>query len=71
MIQIKLCEHNSSTTDEIINKLKGNFSDVSIVRESCLGQCGACADSSFVLINNEVVKYSDAEDLINKIKDLL
>lgn len=71
MKEIKFCENNfSHGTEEIMNKLKEEFSDIEVSVEPCLGYCGDCAEGPFALVDDELITEGTAEELYKKIKDM-
>lgn len=71
MTEIKFCENNfSHGTEEVVNHLK-KHSDVEVSVESCLGYCGDCAEGPYALVNDEMVQAETAEELLEKIEELI
>lgn len=72
MAEIKFCENNFNFgTEEVMNKLKENFSDADISAEGCLGYCGDCAVGPYALVNDELIQADTADELYEKIKGLI
>ncbi|KPU43581.1 hypothetical protein OXPF_30220 [Oxobacter pfennigii] len=70
MAEIKFCEQNfSEGAEEVIEKLKED--GISFEVESCLSQCGECSMGPFALVDDDLVQGEDADDLYEKIKELI
>jgi uncharacterized protein YuzB (UPF0349 family) len=69
MTEIKFCENNfNHGTDNTVTMLVDNYPNVKIIVESCLGQCGDCAQGPFALVNDELIVGDTVDDLYSKIK---
>jgi uncharacterized protein YuzB (UPF0349 family) len=72
MTEIKFCENNFTFgTEETMKKLKENFSDVDVSVEGCLGYCGDCAVGPYALVNDEMIQADTADELFEKIKNMI
>ncbi|SHJ45443.1 Uncharacterized protein YuzB, UPF0349 family [Clostridium cavendishii DSM 21758] len=72
MTEIKFCENNFSFgTEETMKKLKENFNNVDVSAESCLGYCGDCSVGPYALVNGEIIQANTAEELFEKIRDMI
>ncbi|KRQ86336.1 hypothetical protein ABG79_01848 [Caloramator mitchellensis] len=68
---IKFCENNfSHGTDEVVEKLK-TLDGVEVEVESCLGYCGDCAVGPYALVDDELVQADTADELFEKIKEMI
>ncbi|MCB2289913.1 YuzB family protein [Clostridium sp. CS001] len=72
MTEIKFCENNFTFgTEETMKKLKENFSNVDVSAEGCLGYCGDCAVGPYALVNDEMIQADTADELFEKIKNII
>ena len=72
MTEIKFCENNFTFgTEETMKKLKENFSNADVSVEPCLGYCGDCAVGPYALVNDEMIQADTADELFEKIKNII
>ena len=70
MADIQFCENNFvHGTEEVVNRLQEENIDSEV--EACLGYCGECAEKPFALVNGEFLEAESAEELYDKIIELL
>lgn len=65
-MKIRFCEHNKGS-GKVFKKLKENYPDLNIKRKDCRKNCGTCKKSPYALVQGNVVKADDGEELYNKI----
>lgn len=72
MDEVKFCENNfAQGTEEVVDRIENELSEVSVEVEPCLGYCGDCAMAPFALVNDELVQAETPEELYDKIKEEL
>jgi uncharacterized protein YuzB (UPF0349 family) len=72
MTEIKFCENNFTFgTEETMKKLKENYSNADVSIEPCLGYCGDCAVGPYALVNDEMIQDDTADELFEKIENMI
>ncbi|KMT21165.1 DUF1450 domain-containing protein [Clostridium cylindrosporum] len=72
MSEIKFCENNFNFgTEDVMKKLKENFSGANVSSEPCLGYCGDCSVGPYALVNDELIQADTSEELYEKIKSMI
>ena len=69
-MKIRFCENNKGS-GKACKKLQEKFPGQNIKRKDCLKKCGPCGKTPFALVDGEVVKAGDSEELYGKIVALL
>lgn len=68
MAKIMVCNHNlSKGTEEVINKIRDNYEDVSIEVAPCIDECSKCGEGPFAIIDDEVVSEENEDQLFETI----
>lgn len=69
MKKIDVCENNFALgTDKVVEELeKSNEFEIEV--HGCLGYCGECCESLFVLLDGEMIQAETAEELLEEIND--
>lgn len=68
MKKIDICESNFALgTDSVKDELE-KTGDFEVEVHGCLGHCGECFETPFVLLDGEFVSADSAEKLIEEIK---
>lgn len=69
-MDIKFCENNfAHGTEDVISRLEEDGVQVEV--EACLGYCGECAEKPFALVNDDYIEAETAEELYDKISEML
>ena len=72
MVNIKVCENNYGYgTDEVLEKVQGEFKDMAIETSACWGYCDDCAVGPYVFINDEIVQADTPEALYEEIEQII
>jgi uncharacterized protein YuzB (UPF0349 family) len=74
MNTLKFCEQNLSIHDgmaKAVDKAKAEFGNVEISTESCLGECGQCAETPIALANGQLVSGDTSHVLFERIKNII
>ncbi len=70
MLEVKFCENNfQHGTDAIVEKLKENHEDVKVEVESCLGDCGECANGPFAVLDGQFIQADTPDELYELIEN--
>lgn len=68
MKKVDICECNFVLgTDKVKDELEKS-SDFEVEVHGCLGHCGECHETPFVLLDGELVSADSSENLIEEIK---
>ena len=62
-MKIRLCEHNQGA-EKLAKQLKGQFADLNIKIKKCAKQCKTCKHEPFAVVDKNIVKSSNSEDLL-------
>lgn len=72
MTEIKFCENNFTFgTEETMKKLKEKYSNADVSIEPCLGYCSDCAVGPYALVNDEMIQSDTADELFEKIENII
>lgn len=72
MNSLKFCENNlDDEMNNLLKKVKAEFSNVEADVEPCLGQCDTCAGLHFALANDELVTGDTTHVLFERIKNII
>lgn len=70
MKEIKFCENNYQfETDKVKEELEA-LEGFNVEEEGCCGYCGECNEGPYALVDDEVVTAENAEELLEKIKEM-
>ena len=69
-MKIRLCEHNQGA-EKLACQLKEQFESLNIKIKKCAKQCKTCKRESFAMVDKNVVKASNSEELLTLLKALL
>ncbi|TYR80119.1 DUF1450 domain-containing protein [Priestia megaterium] len=64
---IKFCMTNYINGSDLIKDMAEQNSDLQIIEETCLGNCGQCYMKSFAVIGEKPVAVNDYEELLENI----
>lgn len=68
MTKIVVCKHNfSKGTEEVINRIKDNYEEVSIEVSPCIDACSQCGEGPFAIIDGDVVSEENTDQLYETI----
>ena len=68
MKKVDICECNFVLGTEKVKDELEKSNDFEVEVHGCLGHCGECCESPFVLLDGEFVSSDSAENLIEEIK---
>lgn len=69
MNEIYLCENNvSNGLDGLIERIEQELTDVQVILEPCLGQCGTCFTNFFAVYDGDTLEGNTPEELFDAIK---
>ncbi len=68
MKKIDICECNFVLGTDKVKEEFEKSSDYEVEVQGCLGYCGECCETPFVLLDGEFVSADSAETLITEIK---
>lgn len=68
MSKIMVCKHNlSKDTEEVINRIKDNYKNVSIEISPCIDACSQCGEGPFAIIDGDIVSEENVDQLYETI----
>lgn len=72
MNTIRFCENNlDDEMEELVEKVRAEYTNCDIEVEPCLGQCGDCASQYIALANDELVTGDTTHLLFERIKNII
>lgn len=64
---IEFCNSNLALGTDIIIKKLGENSDYDVIEYGCLGNCGQCYMTPYVMVNGEIIAADTPDELYEKI----
>lgn len=65
-MKIRFCEQNEGSA-KVRKQLKSEFPELNIKKKECLKSCGPCKKMLVALVQGEVIRAADSEELYRKI----
>lgn len=68
-MKIRLCKHNQDA-EKLAKQIEEQFSGLNIKIKKCIKQCKICKQEPFVVADKQVVKATDSNELLIRLKEL-
>lgn len=68
-MKIWLCKHNLGA-EKLAKQIEEQFAGLNIKIKKCVKQCKICKQESFVVVNKQVVKATDSNVLLIRLREL-
>lgn len=68
---IEFCLSNLASGAMEAKEILEQDDSLDVIDYGCLGYCGHCGESCFVLVDGEIIKGEDSQDLVKKVYQYL
>jgi len=69
-MKIRLCEHNQGA-EKLAQQLKEQIAGLNIKIKKCAKQCKTCKHEPFAVVDKNVIKFSNSEELLSQLQTVL